>query len=133
MKLFLDDIRNPSDCISYMYGRIGQLNSIYLEKWEVVRSFEEFYKFVTQNYNNISHVSFDHDLSYEHYDPSMFEDDDYRYEEMSDKFKEKTGYYCAKWMVDFYKIKDQPLPKFIFVHSMNPIGRKKIENLFYDL
>ena len=31
MKLFLDDVRIPSDCINYMYKRIGALNPIYLE------------------------------------------------------------------------------------------------------
>ncbi len=38
MKIFLDDIRHPTECINYMYHRIGALNPIYNEKWEIVRT-----------------------------------------------------------------------------------------------
>lgn len=130
MKLFLDDVRQPENCVGYMYTRIGKLNPIYLEEWKIVRDFREFCQFIESYYDKITHVSFDHDLADEHYDPSMFADDDYRYEEISNSFKERTGYDCAKWMIEFFKEKNHPLPQFIFIHSMNPIGREKIKNLF---
>lgn len=32
MKLFLDHIRNPRNCASYMHKRTGALNLLYIEK-----------------------------------------------------------------------------------------------------
>ena len=122
MKLFLDDVRQPENCVGYMHTRIGKLNPIYLEEWKIVRDFKEFREFVESYYDKITHVSFDHDLADIHYDPSTWTE--------SFKYKEETGYDCAKWMIEFFKEKNHPLPQFIFIHSMNPIGREKIKNLF---
>lgn len=111
-----------------MHSRIGELNPIYLQEWKIVRNYDEFVKAVTEDIDKITHISFDHDLADEHYDPSMFADDDYRYEEISNSFKEKTGYECALWLKVFYEENNKPLPT-IFVHSMNPVGTQKIKQL----
>ena len=127
MKLFLDDIRDPKDCLGYMYRRIGAQNPIYDEEWVVVRNFQEFEDAVLKYYKHITHVSFNHDLADEHYDPAM--DDDARYEQVAKGFKEKTGYECALMMKDHYEKQNYKLPK-IYVHSMNPVGMLKILQVF---
>ena len=38
---------------------------------------------------------------------------------------EKTGYSCAKWLIDFCIDKDLPLPEY-FCHSLNPGGKENI-------
>lgn len=128
MKIFLDDVRSPRDCTAYMYKRIGDRDSIYLGDWMVVRNYDEFVDAVKDNIDTITHVSFDHDLSTDHYDPSMY-DDDGSYNDLYTTFKEKTGYECAKWMKDFYSEKAMDLPT-ILVHSMNPVGVKNINGVF---
>lgn len=120
MKIFLDDIRNPEDCISYMHQRIGKLNTIYLENWEIVRNFNQFVKKIEENIDIITHISFDHDLADEHYDHNTWG---------SPMYLEKTGLDCAKWLKEFYIENKTDLPV-LFVHSMNPIGTQNIINLF---
>jgi len=120
MKIFLDDIRHPQDCLLYMHQRIGTLNPIYLQEWVIVRNYDEFVNVVSNNIDNITHVSFDHDLADEHYDHTTWE---------SPMYLEKTGLDCAKWMKDFYEKNNTDLPT-MFVHSMNPVGTKNIINLF---
>ena len=76
-------------------------------------------------------ISFDHDLALEHYRPSMYNPDNHYSNYYNDgTFKEKTGYDCAKWLIDFIinnKIKVLPT---IMVHSMNPVGKENIVSLF---
>lgn len=120
MKIFLDDIREPIDCVHYMHRRIGKLNPIYLQEWTVVRNYDQFVEVVSNNIDFITHISFDHDLAQEHYDPNTWE---------SPMYNEKTGYDCAKWLKSFYEQMKTDLPT-MFVHSMNPVGTKNIINLF---
>lgn len=131
MKIFLDDIRIPSDCVSYMYKRIGPLNPLYLEDWVVVRNYTEFIKQIADNINQITHISFDHDLGGD-------VQESFRFDQGFSKRKARkakqllelpTGYDCAKWMKDFYRSKDKQYPT-MFVHSMNPVGTQNIINLF---
>lgn len=127
MKIFLDDIREPQDCLFYMNRRIGSLNTIYLEDWIVVRNYDEFVNTITNNIDKITHVSFDHDLADEHYDPKMLDTENYN--QLYDSFNEKTGYDCAKWLKEYYQESNKELPV-MFVHSMNPTGTNNIVNLF---
>ena len=131
MKIFLDDIRMPKDCLGYMHTRIGALNPIYSEEWEICRNFSEFQFLITTYCKEITHISFDHDLADFHYSLDIQD-----YEDMSEDTKmnlfgsiDKDGYDCAKWMLEFYTILNLPLPT-IIVHSMNPVGRERISNLF---
>lgn len=143
IKIFLDDIRMPSDCLGYMYTRIGKLNPIYASDWVIVRNFDEFCAVVQRAYqklDTITHISFDHDLGEEHYKDVLL--DNYpekaliSFEEAQidySKYKEKTGYDCAKWFIDYYMgFGDNPPFRFpmIFVHSMNPVGALNIKKLF---
>ena len=135
MKIFLDDIRNPGECLSYMHHRIGSLNPIYLESWLVVRDYNEFIDAIQRYAGDITHVSFDHDLSDMHYTADngmeickhVFHIGESGYPECPGS--EKTGYECAKWIKGYYKSHNLPLPV-VFVHSMNPVGTERIINLF---
>jgi len=121
-KLFLDDIRNPIDCTYYISS-----GEIYLELWDIVRSYNEFIDYIELN-GVPDVISFDHDLADEHYDMSVYSGpigpdvSEFTY----DRFKEKTGYDCAKWLCNYCIQNAIPLPKY-YVHSMNPIGKENIE------
>ena len=121
MKLFLDDIRQPQECIHYMHKRIGKLNPIYLEDWFVVRNYKDFVEAVTNHIDEITHVSFDHDLADIHYDPRTWTE--------GFVYHEETGHDCAVWLKNFYEENSKDLP-ILFVHSMNPVGTQNIINVF---
>lgn len=111
-KLFLDDIRNPPEAI----GLVSlELEQIYLQgDWCIVRSYFDFCKSI-QKSGLPDLISFDHDLADDRY--KLYPDDSYT---------EKTGYECAKWLVDWCLENNKQLPKFV-VHSANPVGKKNIE------
>lgn len=128
MKVFLDDIRIPKDCISYMHTRIGTKNPIYLDDWIVSRNVNDFKAVVKAIAPSITHVSFDHDLADSHYETVMTTLNEEEYESLI-KNSEETGYEAAQWLIEYYKENDYKLPE-IIVHSMNPAGRSRIESLF---
>ena len=112
--LFLDDLRNPSDVSWVQIPR----DRIY----DIVRSYEEFVSCV----NRIGlpdFVTFDHDLADEHYVAMLAE-----CEGKKDVYYgvEKSGYDCAKWLVDYCVDNGAKFPDYM-VHSMNPIGRERID------
>jgi hypothetical protein len=106
--LYLDDMRTPKD-----------------DNWTVVRSYDEFCDFIKLNgLDSIERISFDHDLG----DTAMMEY--YRnvaknYTIDYDNIKEKTGFDCAKWLVNHSMDTGIPLPE-IYIHSANPIGSANI-------
>lgn len=112
-KLFLDDKRSIQD--TYKYTK----NPVYLEgNWITVRNYEDFVKTINEN-GLPSFVSFDHDLADPHYASILDKEIDYS------KFKEKTGYECAKWLVNYCIDSELDFPKY-FVHSFNTVGRQNI-------
>ncbi len=117
----MDDFRNPMDCINYMRLRVDDSVMYSREKWIVVRNYEEFVNYITNN--GLPYlISFDHDLADEHYDPSMYSGN---YDDVAKNFKEKTGMDCAKWLVDYCIDRSEKLPKYV-IHSMNPVGAQNI-------
>jgi hypothetical protein len=118
-KLFLDDVRNPGDCVSYMRPN----EQYYALDWDIVRNYNHFVNYITEN-GVPDEISFDHDLADEHYDPSMYESVE-SYGKRYGSFKEKTGYDCVKWLADYCVENIIPMPK-CYVHSMNPVGRDNI-------
>lgn len=119
--LFLDDFRQPSDAFNYTYNPI--YNKLH---WLVVINFEQFTDTI-QRYYDLKGVlpeiiSFDHDLADVHYDAENQRDIDY------DNMEEKTGYHCAKWLVDFCLDHNTELPEY-YAHSMNTVGRINILGL----
>lgn len=124
-KLFLDDVRTPSHCMSYMPSRIGSSSKVYQSAdWVIVRTHDEFVNWIEKNgLPNL--ISFDHDLSYEHYSQNMYTSED-QYE-ADIKGSPPTGYDSALWLIKYCSYNKKPLPMWI-VHSMNPIGASRIEN-----
>jgi len=119
--LFLDDMRFPYDVFLYTG------NPIYSkEEWVIVRSYDEFTLYISEHgLPNI--ISFDHDLADEHYayyDTEVTSEIDYN------RFTEKTGYECAKWVVDYCIDRDYiPCPQYL-AHTMNTVGGENIIGLF---
>lgn len=122
MKLFLDDCRSVVDYINYVK------NPIYADyEWIVVRNYEEFCKYLINN-DLPELISFDHDLADEHYeyvpdDRLVIPVDEAKID--YNTYKERTGYDCAKFLVDYCHNNDLKLPKYL-VHSMNPVGKENI-------
>ncbi len=109
--LFLDDIRYPID--AYHYTK----QDIFLRKdWHIVRNHEQFVNRILEK-ELPEMISFDHDLADQHYT-----------DQGSQEYVEKTGYDCAKWLVEYCMDNDVDLPKF-YCHSMNPVGKNNIESL----
>lgn len=86
-------------------------NNLYLddlrptpEGFERVYTYEEFVAFITEK-GLPDFISFDHDLGLG-----------------------KTGYDCAKWLVEYCLDHENSLPEFV-VHSQNPVGKENIETL----
>lgn len=131
MRLFLDDIRHPTDCLTYMAARVDDVGIYGREEWHIVRNFKEFTEFMARNYPNITHVSFDHDLASEHYAPEEHWDGTYNEWAERQNFREMTGADCAKWMKNMYNTGDYPLPT-IYIHSMNPVGTENIRRIFNE-
>lgn len=119
-KLFLDDVRNVKDVVTYMHLRIGDKNPIYLEdNWLIAKCYEDFVDII-QEKGIPEFVSYDHDLALDHYI-----DGDMGF--VGEGYKEKTGYDCAKWLVEYCKSKGIKHPSYA-VHSMNPVGTQNIKN-----
>ena len=99
-KLFLDDLRT----IDMVYPNFNP------NDWKIATTYFEFIRLITQ-LGMPQYISFDHDLGLE----------------SVDRFgQEKTGYDCAKWLVDYCLDNNFELPKWK-VHSANPVGRANIE------
>ena len=122
--LFLDDIREPEHAYEYTKQEI-----FLKQKWEVVRNFDEFKSYIEKN-GMPFFISFDHDLADTHYTPEHLWTDYDKSKEWQDKqvHKEKTGYECAIWLVDYCMDNNLKLPSY-YCHSMNPVGKDKIVGL----
>jgi hypothetical protein len=129
--LFLDDERNLSD-VTWVV-----LPSKINHNWTVVRNYDEFVKTVIA-FGVPEFVTFDHDLAEEHYATMIkeveasrftaFVDDEHGGLNLTfDYGSEKTGYDCAKWLVDFCVDRNVKFPEYA-VHSMNPVGAERIRS-----
>ena len=104
--LFLDDIRDPNQVFAYTE------QIIFLDqKWTVVKTYQEFVTFIIDN-GLPEFISFDHDLG----------------EESMTNVEEKSGYDCAKWLIEYCITEKIILPAY-FCHSMNPVGKVNINGL----
>jgi len=127
--LFLDDQRQPKDAI--FFDAEMHIVEPPLVAWVIVRNYNQFVEVITRD-GLPSFVTFDHDLADEHYIEGV-RGSEPKYGE----YKEKTGYECAKWLVDYCLDKKLPPPTY-YCHSFNSIGRENIISLlnsyrkFYD-
>lgn len=110
--LFLDDRRYPKD-VSWI--------SIPIKPWSIVRNYDQFIDSI-QIRGVPDYVCYDHDLADSHYGDGLDGDlIDYS------SYKEKTGYDCAKWLVNYCSEKNIKHPPYL-VHSLNPAGVKNIKS-----
>ena len=120
--LFLDDERNPGD-VTWC--------ALPSAKYAVVRNYNEFVQHVI-TFGVPAFVSFDHDLADLHYKVGFEElqaSEPWRLKDESATFDygpEKTGYDCARWLVDFCADRGAKFPNYA-VHSMNPVGGIRIK------
>ena len=96
-------------------------------EWVLARSYDEFVSAITTRGLPFI-ISFDHDLSFEHYpfnEPNggIHNPNTIPY----DKYTEKTGFHCAKWLVEYCMDNNKPLPQ-CNVHSANTVGAENIRS-----
>jgi hypothetical protein len=107
VKIYLDDVRIPLE-----------------KEWIVVKNYDEFVEKINEiGFENIDIVSLDHDLG----DTAMqeyYNNVSPNYKLDYDNIKEKTGYDCAKWLVENW-LDGKPVFE-VVVHSANPIGSSNI-------
>jgi len=106
-RIYLDDLRTPMD-----------------KDWVVVRSYEEFVDKVNElGLENIETISLDHDLGIsamrEWYN-NVYDNYTLDYNNIT----EKTGYDCAKWLVEQW-MDGKPVCQ-VYTHSANAIGSANI-------
>jgi hypothetical protein len=113
-KIYLDDVRTP----------------VAKHDWIVVRNYDEFVNKVTEiGLENIDIISLDHDLG----DTAMAEwlhGVTKNYKINYDNIVEKTGYDCAKWLVEQW-MDGAPYIQ-VNVHSANAIGASNILGLIWN-
>lgn len=119
--LFLDDMRSPSN-VSWI--------ELPLVNWTIVKTYKEFVSIIEQK-GLPRIISLDNDLCDEHYDEynwvhntmnMNFGKIDYS------RFKEKCGYHCALFLVDYCKKKKLALPE-VYIHTMNDIAAEDIRKV----
>lgn len=128
IRIYLDDVRTPlSPNTEWVEG---------ITEWTVVRDYSEFVELIDKTgIENIDLISLDHDLG----DTAMkeyFENVSPNYTLNYDNIKEKTGYDCCKWLVNYFydlypertlmERSEKKKSEFVFpkivIHSANPIG-----------
>ncbi|MES2418295.1 MAG: cyclic-phosphate processing receiver domain-containing protein [Bacteroidota bacterium] len=104
--LLLDDVRNTNQIFEYTKQKVFLTHN-----WTIVKTYKEFITCIINN-GLPEFISFDHDLG----------------EESMINGEEKSGYDCAKWLIDFCITKQVNLPANC-CHSMNPVGSANIQGL----
>lgn len=104
--LWLDDIRNP---YLNLEGKVPEG----CDKIIWARSYEEFTELI-ELFGLPDLVSFDHDLG------DVLDKEDF-------EWVEKTGYDCAKWLVDYCADREHTLPR-CYIHSGNTVGVDNIKS-----
>lgn len=106
-RIYLDDVRTPID-----------------KDWIIARNYDEFVRIVsTYGLENIKTISLDHDLG----DSAMREWHKNVYHNYTldyNNITEKTGYDCAKWLVEQW-MNGKPVVD-VYTHSANAIGASNI-------
>lgn len=112
-RIYLDDVRTPINDPAFPET-----------DWIVVRNYDEFVDKVTEiGLENIHMISLDHDLG-----PSAMREWHsnvyHNYTLDYNNITEKTGYDCAKWLVEQW-LDGQPVVQ-VYTHSANAVGSANI-------
>lgn len=106
MKLYIDDIRNAPD-----------------ESWTVARTVTSAIKFIAQFGGEITHISFDHDISYQ-----------IELNNVSRPYPSpETFQAVAAYIVQYYQHSALEYRPLISVHSANPVGSEAIMRTLGDM
>jgi hypothetical protein len=119
--LWLDDIRNPLQDNWLVFSPIDQPFNLV---W--VKSYREFVDWIGNN-GLPAAICFDHDLGME---VALTARSKGMSKRASRKLKqvERTGYDCAKWLVDYCLDRNCDLPLYN-IQSANPVGKDNIDSL----
>lgn len=91
--------------------------------WTFVRSYDEFVKIIEER-GLPEIISFDHDLADRHYQlffEALAKGKNFEY----NKCKEKTGFHCVKWLIEYCMDNNKPVPKY-YCHTQNTIGKENM-------
>lgn len=114
--LWLDDYRDPFDKETdwLVFSPIGRDIEIH---W--VKNYKQFIRWITEN-GLPDGICFDHDLG--------FTNKYYIENNLESTPSEKTGYDCAKWLVEYCINNNYELPLYN-IQSANPVGKENIDKL----
>lgn len=115
--IFLDDARNPYEHNWLNFSPVNDYSDVV---W--LKNYNEFVGWIEKNGLPYA-ICFDHDLEFQHYQHKM---DDY--EMNQDEYIEKTGYHCAKWLVEYCLDRNLPIPHYN-IQSANPVGKENIRTI----
>lgn len=118
--LFLDDIRDPNTQNWLTFSPIKRPFEVH---W--VKNYKEFTEWIIQN-GLPDGIMFDHDLADFHYEINWSEISTDLQEVLYNEDHEKTGYDCAKWLVEYCINNNLKIPPY-YVHSGNTVGKENIE------
>ena len=117
--LWLDDIRDPLEDNWLVFSPITPTEVVW------VKSYQAFVDWIIEN-GLPEAICFDHDLGMEVALAARAKGVSKRKSRLL-KQEEKTGYDCAKWLVEYCMKKGVKHPPYM-VHSMNPVGKLNIES-----
>jgi hypothetical protein len=118
--LWLDDIRNPLEDDWLVFSPIENPKVFW------VKSYQEFTDWIIDN-GLPDGICFDHDLGLPNHF-SRINNGISKRQSRKQKIQEKTGYDCAKWLVDYCMDYNKPLPLYN-IQSANPVGKDNINGL----
>lgn len=126
MHVFLDDVRTNEECAAYMSSRMSNPEIYLNESWIIVRTFSDFITVVSKCYDVITDISFDNDLSLQHYGRRYHEN----YEMwLEDHGNDKgNGVACLNFTKMLYELLHKPLPNLYF-HTMNQWALQRMNEI----
>ena len=120
--LWLDDVRDPMDGDWLVFSPIEQPFEVV---W--VKTFAGFITHI-KCYGLPDGICFDHDLGLPNQLKWREKGKSKRESRILAKKEEKTGYDCAKWLVEYCIDNNKPLPLYN-IQSANPVGKENIDGL----
>jgi hypothetical protein len=128
--LFLDDWRLPQTVVQYSNKPLTVRKAMWENEWVIARNFDQFVKFIEER-GLPDKISFDHDLgkSY-HFLPDnrkIVPANEVKIDYSKYEGDERTGYHCARWLVDYCMDNKKPLPEY-YIHSDNTVGSENIRS-----
>ena len=125
--LWLDDIREPNgyhsdgntwvDCFAPIQAPFALM-------W--VKNYNDFTKYISE-YGMPTAICFDHDLGIVNHEKRLSQGMSKR-QSRKLKVEDKSGYDCAKWLVDYCIDNNKEIPLY-GIQSMNPVGKENIKCL----